>query len=304
MKRTLALLLALLLSFALFSCGEKTETADEPTSTDVVASLGDDTTEAAVDPSIIEESTTEAPTATEAETTTEAPTTTEAATTTALADVDPTTLDKAGKVEYFNAVVNKVRTERPAFDYTLIRKIDSIKTTIVGGFLDGIINPIVKSLMPGDPENGHKNKGDDNTGEFLSDSEKAASLLKSSNVSSITITKSGDGYEMTVKLGDATNPSKTPGNGAYASLHVIEDLKGIINAIVGENGAIKAPLETTKVVYNSGYATVKVNGKGQVTSMTGGFKVDAVGQGWSVIGISGDVTAYQSTEVSAQNFVW
>lgn len=230
--------------------------------------------------------------------------TTEATTTTEEAKKDPTTMSKAELLDYFNTAVNNVRSQKPQFDYVIIRKMDQVDTTILGGMVDGIVNSVVKSLMPGTPETGTVQKGSGNKGKFLSSSENKASLLTSGQISSITATKQGDGFSITVQLPTSTDPSKTAGNSAYANLHEINDSAGIVKEIVGNNGAIKADPALCTLVYKDGYATITVNAAGQVTAMEGGFKVDANGKDWSVIGLKGDVVAKQSTVVKALNFIW
>jgi len=217
---------------------------------------------------------------------------------------DPTTMAKAELLDYFNTAVNAVRSQKPQFDYEIIRKIDKVETTILGGVVDGIVNAVVKKLMPGTPETGTVAKGSGNLGKFLNDSDSKASLLTVAQISSITAVKKGANYEVTVKLPPATNPSMTAGQSSYSSLHQIQDPKGIVDAIVGENDTIKADPATTTLNYKNGYATIVVNQAGQLQSMVGGFNVDAVGKEWSVSFLHGDVTAMQSTSVKAFNFVW
>jgi hypothetical protein len=294
-KKTLSTVLAILLTLgtlcAFAACGDKT---DNPATDPEITETDPDTTAVVVDPSE-----TEPPT--ETEPATEPPTETETETATGN---DPTTMDKKLLLEYFNTAVNAVREKKPKFDYVLIRKMDKVETTILGGAVDGIINSVVKSLMPGDPETGTVQKGAGNHGKFLSDSETKASLLTLSQMSSITAAKEGANYKITVKVPPATNPSMTAGQSGYSSLHQIQDPKSTVEAIVGDNGAIKADPAKTTLNYKNGYVTIVVNAAGQVQSMDGGFNVDAVGKDWSVSILKGDVTAMQSTSVKASNFVW
>jgi hypothetical protein len=309
-KKALSSVLAILLTLAMAgmfaACKDKPADPTEPVPTEVLSTTEITTT-------TWEEPTTEEPAsadvnATEASTA-EAPATTlpggaTEATTTAPAAADPTTMSKAELLDYFNTAVNAVRTQKPKFDYEIIRKIDKVETTILGGAADSIVNSVVKSLMPGTPETGTVAKGSGNTGKFLSGSESKASLLTVSQISSITATKKGANYEITVKLPAATDPSVNAGNSGYAGLHEIQDAKGVVEAIVGDNGAIKADPAKTTLNYKNGYATIVVNAAGQLQSMDGGFNVDAVGREWSVTILRGDVTAKQSTSVKAFNFAW
>ncbi|MDR2525575.1 MAG: hypothetical protein LBC83_05260 [Oscillospiraceae bacterium] len=220
--------------------------------------------------------------------------------------VDPTKYNKAQLIAYFNAVTQKVRDKKPAFKFERQLKIQDVTSTLLGGIADGIINAVVKDLMPGNWESWDMKKGDANNGKWMSGSEKTATAIKADTIKDITVKKNGSNYVISVTLNEATNPSKTPNSSDYSRLHEIEDPEGIMKSITGSDGTIKG--DHTKMIlrYNSGYSNVTVNAKSQVVSMDGGFDVDAktIDKAMGVIGLKGDIKALQTSRVKASGFVW
>ena len=300
MKKALSSVLAILLALAMLgmfaACGggdkETTvadttvETTTEPESEDVVATTapeGDtsDATETTVDDAVTE------PGATTVETTTEA------------ADVDPTKMNKDQLVKYYNDAINLVRSGKPGYTKSEVLKIDSVKTSVLGGMVDGIVNGIVNDKMPGTPNVSSKNKGENNVDHFMNP--ETTSAIRVSDVSSITATKSGDSYVITLNLGTATNPAKNGGS-AYSRLVFISSSQDVLDELSGSG--VQGDPKNCVLSYRGGKSVITVNAKGQITKAHSEFFVDADAKSVKVSIISGDIVAYQSSKWDYTNFVW
>ena len=287
MKKFFAVLLALGMLCAFAACGggnDETTTTDPLTTEPITTTNEPDTTTPEPDTS----------------TTEPGPEVSDAA---QGAPVDPTTLDKAALVNYFNEAANRVRTEKPAFLYEMTNKIIDPKLSGFAGILNPIVKAVVNSLMPGDTESYPMKRGQDNSEHFLSLEKATASSLKTGDVTSIRAEKSGTGYTITVKLGSAVNPAKN-GASAYSRLFEIKTPKETVDKISGEDGRITADPNNVKLDYHSGIVVMTVDAQGRVTGLTGGFDVKAVATDAKMIGMTVDFSCDQTSRIVAKNFVW
>lgn len=315
----LAILLTLAMIFTLAACGDKPEDPTESDTTTV-----DDTIDVVVTDPVVD--TTEFIDDTTDETSTDEDTTTEAdpnATTdpTATTNIDDTTkapgadplappanlgsLGKAEQLAYFNKVANRVRTDKPGFKTDYLEELGKMSFTGVVSVISPIIEAIKQQAMPGEWKYETIGKGSDNKGKFMSDNANASDL-KISDVASITSTKSGNNWIIKVNIIQETNPAKGTGS-AHSRVMPIASRQDVLDTITDINDAISADVNDATLKYNSGYATVTVNEKGQVISGEYGFKVDAQANNVSIkvgLTITTNVTAPQSTVKKFHDFVW
>jgi len=301
MKKLIAILLSMILAITLFAACNNTK--DDPSVTEdanstVAAGADGDTTEEG--DAVITEPATEEPTTEEP--TTEEPTTAEADADPLVAPANLGSLSNAEQLEYFNAVVNNVRTEKPGFKKDSLLKIDKISLSGAAGVANGIIEMVKNKLMPGEWTYETKTKGSGNVGTFLSENANASDL-RASDVASITSTKSGDGWTIKVNIIKETNPGKGTSS-AHSRLMGILTRKEVLDEITNISDAISADPNNATLNYHSGYATVTVNAKGQVTSGGHGFQVAAIANDVKISIIKTNVTAPQSTEIKYHSFVW
>ena len=287
MKRVLTLLLALALAtcaLAAFASCDKTPDLEV---TEPVVNPEEYTTEAPpieTDPSIVLPGT-------EDETETTVPETTEAAETTTEADpADPTAMNKEQLTQYYNDAVNAVRAAKPAYNRVEVLKINSVKTSLAGGILDGLLNPIVKNLMPGEPKNTSKKKGENNVDHFFI--EQQTSAVKASDLASITAKKVGANYVLTLTLGNETNPERK-GASKYSRVFQIQTRQDVLNDLAKDG--LTAEVSNAKLTYNKGKAVVTINEKGQVIEAHTEFFVDAEAKKAKLSMFTFDLTAYQQS---------
>jgi len=302
MKKLIAILLSMILAITLFAACNKTDDpkVDDEANSTVAAGANGDAVEG--DDAV----TTAAPDDAATEATTAEPTTAEV--TTAAEEADPYiapanlgSLSKAEQLEYFNAVANRVREEKPGFKKDTLLKIDKISLSGAAGVANGIIEMVKNKLMPGEWTYDTVSKGQSNTWFFSENAN--ASDLRESDVTSITSTKSGDGWTIKVNIKKETNPGKGTGS-AHARIAGIQTRQEVLSAITDISDAISADPNNATLNYHSGYATVTVNAKGQVTSAENGFQVSAIANDVKISIIKTDVTAPQSSQWKYHDFVW
>ena len=275
-----------------------TDITDEPDTEPVVVDPVTDPTE---DDTITEEPEieTEAPT----EATTEAPSgattvTTTKVTTTAKPAADPTKMNKDELIKYYNERMNYVRDKKPAFTRVTVQKIDKIKTSLLGGIADGIVNSIVKSYMPGDPETVNVKKGQNNVDDFFVIQK--TFNVKPGDVTSATAAKSGNNYVITLKLGNEVNPAKD-GTSKYSRVFAIATRQDILDEL---KGTVEGDVNKTTLTYHGGFAEITVNPKGEIIGAKGNFFVDADAKDAKAKGLKLDLVANQSTTNTYTNFSW
>ena|GEM_PF-712762 len=236
--------------------------------------------------------------------------TTEAGTTTTTTTaVDPflppanlNTLPAAQQLEYFNLVMNRVRTERPAFNQRSRMRITNLSATGLATIAMPIVNPIMRQLMPGDWETHTVASGANNIDRFFANVSQP-SMLRPQDISSITSTRQGNNWVITVRVREETNP--TPGNAsANGRLHQIMSRQEVLNEITDISSAIQADVNDATLRYHSGFATITVNAQGQITQADGGFEVDARANNVNLGPLTSNITAPQHTEHEWRNFRW
>ncbi|MCL2299666.1 MAG: hypothetical protein FWC27_05915 [Firmicutes bacterium] len=298
MKKALSSVLAILLTLGML-CAFAACKTDEPNTTETEAV--EDTTAVAAEPGITDEPTSESATEAPTETETEAPTDVPADADPFLPPANLDTLGKAEQVAYFNAVANRVRTEKPGFTKQFGKIISDMKFTGVVRLAQGIIDDVVAGLTGMEDPKTYK-KGDGNQGDFLSDI--TPFELKPSDVASISAKKSGDNWVMVVKIIKETNPNKPTGS-ANARAYSIASRQEVLDEITGFSDAITADVKDATLLYNSGTINLTVNSKGQVVSGDYKFLVDAIANNVKLINIiSTDVTARMTTTCKYYDFKW
>ena len=294
MKRILVLLLALALAFTVFAaCGktpaeeitepanveEFTTEADETEPPDEITEPGEET-----EPS---EETTEPG----EDVTTEAGETTEAA--------DPTTMNKTQLIQYYNDAINGVRDAKPGYKRVEVQKINSMSTSLAGGVLDGLLNGVVRQLMPGDPKESTKNKGDSNVDHFYI--YQPTSAVRVDDVANITARKDGANYVITLTMGSEVNPANH-GNSRYSRVFWAATRQEVVNDLAG--ASLTATIENTTLTYKNGRSVITVNDKGQIIRASAGFNVDADAKQAKISIFTFDVVAFQETSWEYTNFVY
>lgn len=307
-KRVLVFLLALCTIAALASCTkppaiEPTEpvvnpedytTAAPETDPPVLPGM-DDVTEPPEEPTTIEPAS-EDP-ATEEPTSVVDPSATTVTTTAAAAD--PTKMGKEELVKYYNDAVNAVRAAKPAYTKVEVLKINDFKTSIAGGIADGLIKPLVKNMMPGDPETTSRKKGEDNVDHFFI--EQATSAVKAGDLSSITAKKEGANYVITLTLGKENNPERK-GASKYSRVFQIQTRQDVLDELAG--GGLTGDAKDCIMTYRDGKAVVTINEKGQIIKASTGFYVDVDAKNMKISFLNPDIVAYQQSNWEYTNFVY
>jgi predicted small lipoprotein YifL len=301
-KRVLVLLLALCTIAALASCGKTPEV--EPT--EPVVNTDGYTTEAPPETDPPESTTgpeepTDEPTSVDPSTilpTTMLPTGV-GETTTAAAAADPTAMNKEQLVKYYNDAVNAVRAAKPAYTRTEVLKINSLKTSLVGGLLDGLLNSVVKNQMPGDPKTTSRKKGEGNADHFFI--EQQVSSVKNGDVASISAKKEGANYVVTLTVGSEVNPKKA-GASKYSRLFQMQTRQELLDSLASDG--LTAAVDNTTLTYHDGSVRITVNDKGQIVKASAGFFVDASAKQAKLSIFTFDLTAYQQSTWEYTGFAY
>jgi len=294
-KKALSSVLAILLTLAMLgmfaACGD-TEDPTEPEITEDTTPVTEPPTIDVVGEPTTEDDITEPPTEPDSDPVTE-PTTEVAAAS------DPTKMSKDELVQYYNDLVNSVREKKPAYTRTAVQKMDSIKTSVLGGIADGIVNGIVKKKMPGDPKEHKQKKGDKNDNEIFGPTKTGS--VKVSDVSSASAVKDGANYVITLKLGKETNPT-TDGNSKYSRFFSVATRQDVLDEL--KDSGVEGDVNKATLTYHDGKMVVTVDPDGKVIKVHEEFFVDADAKEIKVSIIKGDIIAYQSTTNDYTSFVY
>jgi len=302
MKKILALIAAIAMIFSLgvvlTACGGDSDDNGYTTTTEDTTYENGDTTEPNGDTTYENGATTEP-----SETTTAAEATTE------VEDIDPNLppanlnqLSQAEQLAYFNRVVNRVRTERPGHMEVQTLRIDDVRFTGAAALIRPVVNLVIGIIMPGDPENRPRTRGQDNQYYWMSDVPGAnmAANLRTQDITSITSTRQGNNWRIEVRIRQEVNP--VPRTGPHNRILPIQTREQIIAEITGA-GPISADPNDATVTFHSGFAWVVVNPQGQVIEAAGGYDVTAEARA-RIAGINTNVTAQQSSRWVYSNFGW
>jgi len=215
-------------------------------------------------------------------------------------------LPAAQQLEYFNLVVNRVRTETPAFRqrYRLSAGSAEIEANaIIRGIFTPILNAAIPIFLPGTwnerpvPANYIRDR-------WFANNAEGASMLRPQDIASINSVRNGNNWVITVRVREEINP--TPGMAsANGRLHQIMTRQQILDEIIDDIPGVTANPNDARLRYHGGHAVVTVNPQGQITHASGGFQVAASVNNISIPG--GTVPALhlpQTTEHIWDNFRW
>ena len=296
MKRILVLLLALALAVTAFAACNKTPDADptepvdasefsttEPGETDLPEETSAPDETSLIDATSVDETTAEA----------------DPSETTTAAASDPTAMNKTQLIQYYNDAINLVRSAKPGYTRNEVLKINNFKTSLLGGAIDGLINGVVKNVMPGDPEVESKSKGASNVDHFYHPHQTSA--VRESDVSSITAKKEGANYVITLKLGSETNPAQG-GASKYSRAMFIQTRQEVLDSL--SNSGLTGDVNNVTLTYHDGQSTITVNDKGQIIKASCGFFVDVDGKDMHIAVFNPDIVAYQQSDWTYSGFSW
>jgi len=209
-------------------------------------------------------------------------------------------LSQAEQLAYFNLVVNRVRTEKPGFRQRERLQIVGMRSSLMGGALDGMIGSIVGNLMSGDWYQISVAADQSNQGLFMSENANASDL-RPEDIISITSTKQGDNWIMDLRIKEEANPA--PGlDSANGRIAPIATREGIVAELVG-SGITANPADAA-VNYGSGFARVTVNGQGQVIVAANGYQLHSQINNVSVSVITFDAAITMNSEWQYAYFGW
>jgi len=211
--------------------------------------------------------------------------------------LDPTALNKEELIDYYNAAVNFVREAKPSYTREERLKVNDFKTSIARGAADGLIRPIVKNMMPGDPEYTSRKKGEDNVDHFFI--EQPVSAVRASDVKSITAKKDGANYVITITMGSEVNPERK-GNSRYSRVFQIQTRQDVLDKLA--DGGLTGDAKNCTLTYRDGKAVVTINEKGQIIRASTGFYVDADAKNMRIAIFNPDIVAYQQSNWEYTNF--
>jgi hypothetical protein len=181
-------------------------------------------------------------------------------------------------------------------------RIEDVRFTGLASVIRPVVNLVIGIIMPGDPENRQRARGEDIQYYWMSDLPGAnmAANLRTQDITRITSTRQGDNWRIEVRIREEVNPVRT---GSHARIVPIQTREEIIAEITGA-GPINADPNEASVRYHSGFAWVVVNSLGQVTSAAAGFDVTAEADNARIAGIRTNVTAQQTSRWTYSNFGW
>lgn len=211
-------------------------------------------------------------------------------------------LSQAEQLEYFNLVVNRVRTEKPGFQQRERERIEDMRLSGVAGLVNDLVNSIKNQLMPGDWLERSVDAGQSNVGLFMSENENASDL-RPEDISSIRIAKQGDNWVIEVGVKEETNPAKGL-NSAHGRISPIATREEVIAEMTGVTDLITAAPNDATLRYYNGFVRVTVNEQGQVIVAANGFQVYAQVNNISISVITTNVAVTQSTERQYAHFDW
>ncbi|MCL2194656.1 MAG: hypothetical protein FWB76_01765 [Oscillospiraceae bacterium] len=212
-------------------------------------------------------------------------------------------LGQAAQLEYFNAVVNRVRNERPGFEMREQLRIETENMTFTSRLISTIqpvVNSIVSRVMPGTPEYHTIARGANNQGYFMSLNPQA-STLRSQDITSISSRREGNNWVMEVRVREETNPQHVTGQ--HARVSFIMDRDEVIEIITGA-GPVSINPENVIVVIRNGVVRITVNAEGQIIAAERSANLRGDFTDARVAGIRTDGMIPQSSSWHYSNFVW
>ena len=209
-------------------------------------------------------------------------------------------LNRNELLDYFNLVVNRVRTEKPSFQHRELLRIDSMQSSILGGMMDGLLNSVVAALTSSDWTQTGVNAGQSNEGMFLSENANASDL-RPQDITSISAKKVGDNWVIEVGVKEESNPAAglNSSNGRISPVATREQIVAEVNS-----GGVTANAANATVRYGSGFARVTVNGQGQVIAAANGHQANALFKNVKISIMTADVAATMNSEWQCAFFDW
>jgi len=211
-------------------------------------------------------------------------------------------LSQAEQLEYFNLVVNRVRAEQPGFKRTSLLEINNIASSDSSGLAKTVLDLVRDMRMPGELESQKIAAGTSNQGLFFSKNANASDL-RPEDITGISCEKNGDYW--VIELGVAAETNPIPGlESAHGRIAPIATREQVIEEIEEAiNDTTVAPEDLT-LRYYYGFARVTVNGKGQVTAGSNGFRVHAQANNMKIVMIRTNVAVEQSSNWYYNDFKW
>lgn len=213
------------------------------------------------------------------------------------------TLSQAAQLEYFNAVANRVRDERPGFHVWEQLRIDTENMSFSSGLISvfqSAVNAIITRVMPGEPETQTIAPGADNRNSFMSLNPQA-STLRMQDISSIRSTRQGENWVIEIRIREEVNPRH--GTGQHARVSFILDREEIIDLIISAGPVTVDPANVT-VTLHSGFVRATVNANGQIIAVENGADVRGEFTDARIAGVRSDGVIPQTSRWRYSNFVW
>lgn len=210
-------------------------------------------------------------------------------------------LSQAEQLAYFNLVVNRVREEKPGFRQREREQIEDMQFSGVASAVSGLINSIMRTLMPSEWHERSVAAGESNEGLFMSENENASDL-RLEDITSISCEKAGDNWVIDLRIREETNPAKGTSS-AHSRIMPIATREEVVAEIVSVGSITADPADATLRYYN-GFVRVTVNSQGQVIVAANGCQVLAQMNNVSVSIITMDSAATQNTEWLYAYFDW
>lgn len=209
-------------------------------------------------------------------------------------------LSQAEQLAYFNLVVNRVREKKPGFRQVEILQITSFRTSIAGGAADGLVNGVVKKLMPGDPQVLSIAPGQTNVGRFMSENANASDL-RLEDIISISSTKEGDNWVIGLLIKEELNPAKGLSS-AHCRIMPIATRDQIVAELA--KAGVTANVADATIRYYESYANITVNDQGKVILAGNGFQVDAQANNVKIAMFNMNVGVAQNSKWQCSDFDW
>ena len=171
----------------------------------------------------------------------------------------PDEMSASDLLTYFNNTLNKVKTQNVGFTKT--KKTDVLDLQLSNAAANSIVGLVKNALLSSDSETQSVPKGSSGVNVFSPSGKPYVSALTPSDITSITCTKSGDGYVIKLAVKGETNPG--PEGSAMSRGFDFITVNDVLTTYAPKVGATVAQ-QDIRVVFSDCTAELTVNANGDV----------------------------------------
>jgi len=202
-------------------------------------------------------------------------------------------LSEAAQLHVFNMAANRVRHERPAFSRRSRMLMGRISATGMAGLAMPALNPILQQHLPAEWTTTQISQGQNNAGQFFAAGTNASELTMD-DIEAIDVTRSGQGWVMTVYVREEHNDR----------VQVTLSPQQVIDQTLGGIEFVQVSARNTLVRHHGGFATIMLNERGQVMEARSGFVISAHARDVSFGPMRADAALSHTVRHYYTNFNW